>query len=412
MSPLTLAIILIGCLLAEGFFSGSEIAIVNADKFKLALSTDAGSRWARAALHLVKHPALFFSTTLLGTNIFTVTGSVVTTLFIIHRFGEAYAPFAILYWPCTLVFGEIVPKSLYQHYADRIVMKVAPILLLVSYVFYPVVWLLAKFTDFLLGGVKKKFGDELPVKREDLETMMELKIDIKTDVRPEERTMISRIFDLEEKKVENIMTPLVDVVAIPVDSSRENATRILEESEFSRVPVYDKQLHNILGVLTGSDLLFSDVRSEVRNLATPAFFVPEEMPLDNLLVTMKRKGEPMAIVVDEYGAATGIVTTEDLLEEIVGEIRDEHDEIRPLYKRLGHRRFLVDGRMEIEHANERMKLGIEPGEYETIAGYLIHHFERIPERGDKITIGRFQYIVHRASDRAVHEIEILEKGGS
>jgi putative hemolysin len=183
----------------------------------------------------------------------------------------------------------------------------------------------------------------------------------------------------------------------------------MEEYEYSRVPIYDDQIHNILGVLENTDLLFAGETSEVRNLVHPAYFVPEEMPLDNLLVIMKRGGEPLAIVVDEYGAATGIVTTEDLLEEVVGEIRDEHDEIRPLYKRLGPRRYLVDGRMEIEHANERLKLGIEMGDYETMAGFIIHHFERIPRKGERIVIGKHVYIIKRASERAVHDIEIIAK---
>jgi CBS domain containing-hemolysin-like protein len=409
MSVLILIPALVGCLLAEGFFSGSEIAFVSADRYKLALKSDRGLRRARSALNMIRHPALFFSTTLLGTNIFTVTGSVVTAMFIIYRFGEAYAPLAILYWPLTLVFGEIVPKSLYQHYADRIVLKVAPLLLTVSYVLYPFVWFLSQLTELMLSGVQRGAVEEAPVSREDLEAMMDMETQGASDVRPEERTLISRIFDLEEKKVENIMTPLVDVVAIPIDSSREQAARVMEEYEFSRVPVYDEQIHDILGVLSNTDLLFASEESRVRNLVHPAYFVPEEMPLDTLLVTMKRKGEPMAVVVDEYGAATGIVTTEDLLEEVVGEIRDEHDEIRPLYKRLGPRRFLVDGRMEIEHANERLKLGIEKGDYETIAGFIIHHFERIPHRGERIAIGKYTYIVRRASERVVHDVEIVAR---
>lgn len=409
MSLAFLITTLIGCLLAEGFFSGTEIAVVSADRHKLILETERGSRWARAALQLVNRPALFFSTTLLGTNIFTVTGSVVTTLYIIHHYGEEYAPFAILYWPFTLVLGEIVPKSLYQHYADRIVLKVGPALLMVSYIFHPLVWMLSKLTELLLGRFQKRLEEEPPVRREDLEAMMDLEASAHGDVRPQERTLISLIFDLAEKKVENIMTPLVDVVGIPVDSSREFATRTMEESEYSRIPVYDDQIHNILGVLENTDLLFASSDSLVRNLVHPAYFVPEEMPLDKLLVTMKRKGIAMAVVVDEYGAATGIVTTEDLLEEVVGEIRDEHDEIRPLYKRLGHKRFLVDGRMEIEHVNERLKLEIPEGEYETMAGYLIHHFARIPKRGERITLGKFTYIIHRASERAVHDIEIVPK---
>jgi putative hemolysin len=224
-----------------------------------------------------------------------------------------------------------------------------------------------------------------------------------------ERTMIARIFDLAEKKVENIMTPLVDVDAIPLTATREEAARVLEETEYSRLPVYEDQIHNILGVLENTNLLFASEDAEVRNIVHPAYFVPEEMPLDNLLVAMKRKGEPLAIVVDEYGAATGIVTTEDLLEEVVGEIRDEHDEIQPLYKRLGPKRFLVDGRLEIEHANERLKLGIADGDYETVAGCVIHYFERIPHKGEKITIGKFTYTILRASDRAVYEMEITSK---
>lgn len=408
MSIGTLILTLVGCLVAEGFFSGSEIALINADKYKLALMADEGSKRARAALRMLEQPSLFFSTTLVGTNIFTVTGTVVTTLFIIHSFGEVYAPLAILYWPLTLIFGEIVPKSIYQHYADRIVLKIAPVLLFISLVARPLVWPLSKLADMLLGSRRKK-NEKPPISREDLETMMELEISESTDVRPLERTMITRIFDLAEKKVENIMTPLVDVDAIPLTATREETARVLEETTYSRLPVYEDQIHNILGVLENTDLLFASEDAEVRNLVQPAYFVPEEMPLDNLLVAMKRKGEPMAIVVDEYGAATGIVTTEDLLEEVVGEIRDEHDEIRPLYKRLGPKRFLVDGRMEIEHANERLQFGIEDGDYETVAGYVIHHFERIPRKGEKITIDKFTYKILRASERAVYEIEITAK---
>lgn len=408
MSIGTVILILVGCILAEGFFSGSEIALVNANKYRLALMTEEGSKRARAALRLLDQPSLFFSTTLIGTNVFVVAGSVVITLFIIHRFGEQFAPLAILYSPLPLVFGEIVPKSIYQHYADRIVLKIAPILLFISLIARPLVWPLAKLTDLILGS-RKKDRKAPPISREDLETMMDLETSVSGDVRPMERTMIARIFDLAEKKVENIMTPLVDVDAIPLTATREEAARVLEETEYSRLPVYEDQIHNILGVLENTNLLFASEDAEIRNLVHPAYFVPEEMPLDNLLVAMKRKGEPMAIVVDEYGASTGIVTTEDLLEEVVGEIRDEHDEIQPLYKRLGPKRFLVDGRMEIEHANERLKLGIEDGDYVTVAGYVIHYFERIPHHGEKVTIGKFTYTILRASERAVYEMEITAK---
>lgn len=409
MSIILLIIILAVCLLLEGFFSGSEMALVNADKYKLALATDAGSRRARFALHLIKHPAYFFSTTLLGTNLCVVTASVVATFFIIDRFGEPYAPLALLWWPATLIFGEIVPKSIYQHHADRIVLRVAPILLGISMLLYPAVWLLSKLTDLLLGGFKRRSAISAPVSREVLETMLEVGRYEASDVRPAERTMISRIFDLAEKKVENIMTPLVDVVAVPVTADRKRVMEALEKHGFSRVPVYEGQSFNITGVLTGTDLLFSAWDASVRNLMRPPYYVPEEMPLDDLLIAMKRRGEPLAIAVDEYGAATGIVTAEDLLEEVVGDIKDEHDREPALYQRVGRNRFLVSGRLEIEHANERLRLQIPEGDYETVAGYLICKMGRIPREGEELVFGNLSFIIKRATDRAVLEIEVVRK---
>ncbi len=406
--PVVIAIVLF-CIFVEGFFSGSEIAVVNADKYRLAMETDAGSRRARAALHLVKHPGEFFATTLLGTNIATVTCTVTVTLYIIERYGGEYAPFAIVVWPFMLIFGEIVPKSVYQDNADRIVLRVAPILLIFSYIFYPVVWMISKMTNSVLGGIKRRSAGSEDISREALEIMLEVGEESESDMRRAERTLISRIFDLDDKKVENIMTPLVDVVGVPITASLTDIAYVLEEHGFSRVPVYEDQAFNVIGVFTGTELLFGPKDAEFRNLVKKPYYVPEEMPLDELLISMKRRGEAMAIAVDEYGAATGIVTSEDLLEEVVGEIRDEHDEEEPLYDRIGKNRYLVNARLEIEHANEKLKLGIPDGEYETVAGFIIHHMERIPARGESFSFGEFVYKIHRANERAVLEVEIIRE---
>ncbi|MFH1831138.1 MAG: hemolysin family protein [Pseudomonadota bacterium] len=410
MTITVLIIVLLICLLLEGFFSGSEMAVVNADKYKLALATDAGSRRARLVLHLVKHPADFFATTLLGTNICLVTASVMATFFIIDRFGPAYAPFALLYSPIALIFGEIVPKSIYQHHADRIVLKIAPILLGVSFVLYPVVWIFSKLTDLVLGGIKRKAPHEQPISKDELEIMIDVGgKPAASDVEAYERTLISRLFDLEDKKVRQIMTPLVDVVSISAEASREEACRVLDESEFSRVPIIEGDAFNVVGVLTGTDLLFGDPNKSLRQLMRPAYYVPEEMPLDELLVAMKRGSQPIAVAVDEYGAATGIATVEDLMEEVVGEISDEHDELPPFYKRLGRHKYLLSGRLEIEHANERLSLGIPEGPYQTIAGYMMHVLEHIPKRGESFRVGRFTYMITRSTDRAVLEVEVVRE---
>ncbi len=406
MSLILVIVILAVALLLEGFFSGSEMAVVSADKYRLALATDAGSARARSALHLIKRPATFFATTLFGTNLCTVTGSVVTTLFIIDRYGPQYAPLAIVYWPFTLLFGEILPKSIYQHYADRIVLRIAPLLFTISFVLYPVVWVFSRLTYLILGRVQKQKGKAPPISREELELMLEVGTPESSDVRQAERTLISRLFDLADKHVGQIMTPLVDVISIPVSASREEAARTLDEHGFSRVPVTEGHAYNVVGMLTSTDLLFGEEGHTVRELMRPAYFVPEDMPLDELLVAMKRGGRPMAVAVDEFGAATGIVTVEDLLEEVIGEIRDEHDETKQLYWRIGRHRYIVRCRMEVAHANARLGLDIPKGAYQTVAGFVIHSFERIPKIGESFRSGRYLYRVTRATDRAVLEVEI------
>ncbi len=405
MSLAIVIIILLICLFLQGFFEGSEMAVVNADKYRLALGTDAGSARARSALHLVKHPAQFFSVTILGSNLCSITSSVVATMYIIDQWGEPYAPLAIALWPVTLIFGQIVPKSIYQHYADRIVLRIAPLLLGVTFALYPAVWGLSQLTDLLLGGVKKRHGAEPPLSREELELMLQVGRPEMSDVKAAERTLISRLFDLADRHVRQIMTPLVDVVSVSVTASRDEACRIMDEHGFSRVPVIDGRVFNVVGVLTGMDLLFAEAGQSVRDLMKPAYFVPEEMPLDDLLVAMKRGGIPMAVAVDEFGAATGIVTVEDLLEEVIGDIRDEHDDAPTLYKRIGRHKALMSGRLEIGLANERLGLQIPDGPYQTIAGFALHHFQHIPRAGEAFRAGRYLYRVTRASDRVVQEVE-------
>lgn len=396
------------CIFLQGFFEGSEMALVNADKMKIAMAVDAGSKKALMALHLIKRPARFFSTTLMGSNIASVTCATIATFYIIKNYGAAYAPLALLLWPVTLVFGQIVPKSLFQRHADKMVLLVSPILFVFSIVLYPFVFVLSKFTESLLGKVKKKvLGSQ--ISREDLETLIEIGEPGTSDVKQSEKKLISRIFDLADKKVENIMTPLVDVIALPVDSSLADTQKLFEEHGFSRVPVYEKRILNVVGVVVATDVMFAENLVQVRDLMRPAYFVPEEMPLDELLLAMKRKQETIAVAVDEYGAATGIVTLEDLLEEIVGEIRDEHDDVPKNFVRLGKHRAVLSGRMEIEEANERLKLGIELGDYETIAGFVIANLEKIPHVGESFVHNHYEYKVLRSSDRAVLEVEVCRK---
>lgn len=400
--------IMVVCLLAEGFFTGAEMAVVHADKLALRSRARRGSKRARLILSFLAKPGKFFSTTLLGTNLAVVTASVCTTYFIVRNFGERYEGLALLLSPVVLILGEIVPKSLYQHYANPIVLKTAYPLRFFGLLLSPIVWFLSKLTDALLGGVTKQVGSELPVTRDELEAILaEEKETGETEGRfRQRRTMISKIFNLAEKRVTNVMIPLIDVEALPISATLEEASRTFAEKGYSRLPVFQDRIFNIVGILHNIDLLLADPKNTVKELLRPAYFVPEGMPLDELLVTMKRKGQPMAVVVDEFGASSGIITLEDLIEQVIGEIEDEYDYQAPLYYRIGKNRFLVSGRLEIIEANDKLGLGIPAGDYETVAGFLIHQLGTIPANGTECRFGRLAFLVHRATEKAILEVEI------
>lgn len=407
MSWWELILILLLCLLTEGFFTGTELAVVHADKLKLRSRAKKGSKTAKLALQFQQNPGWFFSATLLGTNLALVTASVCTTYFIVENYGQAYEGWALLLSPIPLVFGEIIPKSLYQHYANRLIDKIVYPIKIFGTLLFPIVTVLTELNDFFLRKIKKQYHEAPLITREELETLIEEKAKSSPlGGGAKHHTMISKIFDLADKRVSNIMRPLVEVEALPISMDRQEAVQTLQRSKHSRFPIFQNKIINIVGVLHNIDLLTADEKKEIKDLMRPAYYVPEEMAADDLLIIMKRKQKPMAIVVDEYGGASGIVTLENVIEEIVGEIQDEYGTVNPLYFRIGKNRYLVKGRLAIHVANEKLKLDLPEGDYKTIAGFLISQMGRIPLQGEELPFGKLHFVIHQASEKAVQEVEI------
>lgn len=401
-------LIILLCLLAEGFFTGTELAVVNVDKLKLRSKARHGSKSAALILSYLKNPGWFFSATLLGTNLAVVTASVCTTYYIVENFGAPYEGWALALSPLLLIFGEIVPKSLYQHHANTLAYKTAYPVRVFGWCLFPIVYLLTKMNDIFLGKATQQYSQEPPVTREELETLL-LEADQKmASPKPTiRRTMISKIFDLADKRVTNIMVPLVEIRALSLNATQEEISLAFEESGHSRLPVFQGRITNIVGILYNQDYLMLEQKQGVKKLMRSAYYIPEEMALDDLFITMKRKGEPMAIVVDEFGGASGIVTFEDFLEEVIGDIQDEYDQPLPLYYRMGKNRLLVSGRLEIAAANEKLNLNIPEGDYETIAGFLIHQLGRIPKVSEQHRLGPLTFTIRRATEKAIQDVEII-----
>ena len=392
----------------EAFFSGSEMAIVSCDKLKIRTDSSGGARGAKLVESMLEKPEWLLGTTLVGTNLAVVSNTILVTFLAIDRFqhrGELIA--VLLLSPLVLFWGEILPKTLFRQKADFLAPRVIYPLWAASRVFTPALWFFTAIPRLLPRGSSRlaEAGGNI-LHRDDLKLLLRLPSD-GSDMLKEERKMVDRLIELSGKKVDDVMIPLVDVVAVPEESTLEEAVRMMVEKGHSRLPVFREQVVNIVGLLHHFDLLLKkDLSGGIRASARPVFYVPETKQVYELLLDMKRHGHSMAIAVDEYGGSTGIITVEDILEEIVGEIEDEYDPKRSLYTKIGPSAYLLDSRIEIDHMNERFQLDLPEGSYETLGGLLMSHIGRIPEEGEVLRLKNLVFTVETATPRSVRKVRL------
>jgi len=407
---LTLAALIAFFLFLEGFLSGSEIAMVAADRKRLNRFSHSGSRWARLTLQILKEPSWYLSTTLVGSNLAEVANAALVTSILMGIYGSRGDLYAfLLLSPLILIFGEILPKSLFQQKADRWVLKIAPVIWVISLFLYPFVWFMSKSAQSIMRLLRDR-EDRVPfVTREELQLLLRTEGE-PSDMKPMEKDMIHRIFRFSETKIKEAMIPLVEVVALEENSTVEEAIALARQEHYSRYPVFRERVDNIIGVLHSFDLLLAQEKDQtIQPFIRPISFFPEAKPVDELLVELQQNQEAMAAVVDEYGGAVGIVTVEDILEEVVGEIEDEYDIGQPLYKKVGPREFLIKARMEIDHINETLKLGLPKGNYETLGGFILERLGRVPLSRESFRFKGMLFEVQKADERSISEVLVTLK---
>lgn len=404
--------IFLSLLLLEAFFAASEIALVSADRRRLQHRAEGGQRDARLALKLLSQPGYFFATTLLGAFMSASANTILATAFLLDLLGSHGEVVAILVLPpLILILGEIIPKSIGRQHATVLAETLAPGVWAASWVLYPVTLVfsgLSRGTLFLLGVRKPS---HLPfITREDLHLVVQ-QSGPEVDLETPERRIIHRILHFSLRAVKEVMVPLIRVAAIPDTANVSQALREFHATRFSRLLVYHRRIDDLIGVLHGIDLLGEEPsQQDLKPFIRPAHFVPEMKKIDLLLAEMQRLGVHLAVVVDEYGGAVGIVTLEDLLEEIVGEIADEFDQEVTPYQKLGTGHYFVNARMEIQALNEFLHLDLPEGEYETLAGFLISQLGDLPRVGENITFRNLRFLVRQADARAVKEVELFIDG--
>ena len=406
----SLILVMVLFLILEGFLSGSEIAMVAADRKMLSGLERSGSRMDRLTLRVLKDPSWFLSTTLVGSNVAEVANAALVTSILVSAYGSRGDLYAFLILtPFILILGEILPKALFQQKADSWVRKLVPAVWAASILLYPFVWFMSKAT-LAVSRFLKQEGEVRPmVTREELQLLLREEGG-RSDINPLEQAMIRRIFRFPTTKVREAMIPLVEVVALEESCAVEEAIASVRRENYSRYPVYRHRVDNIAGILYSLDLLGAEGEGKtIQPYIRPISYFPETKPVDELLVEMQRSQETMAAVVDEYGGAVGIVTVEDILEEVVGEIEDEYDINQPFYRRIGPQKLWINARMEIDHINETLKLGLPRGDYETLGGFVLERLGRVPLTGEVFRYKKMLFEVVKSNEKSVQEMRVTMK---
>ncbi len=414
-------LILILLLLFSAFFSGIEAALLSASRIKLESMASRGSTTAKKILELKKKPERFISPIVLGNNFVNILASVVATYFgtiLAHSkhfsTGATISAVTIIMTVVVVVFGEMIPKSISSYRPEKVATSYYYFFLFFWYLLFPFAWVLSMVAKgfLVVFGIKQESSKVFKTPEEVL-TMLHLSKEEGIIEKSEEK-MIFSIFEFGDTLVREVMTPRVDMVALPINSDMKHVLHIVTQSNHSRIPVYEKRVDDIKGVLYVKDLfrVFESGKNEIqlKDILREAYFVPETKRVDELFREMQNKKMQMSMVFDEYGGISGLVTMEDLLEEIVGEIQDEYENEGKVYQKIGENAYLVSGTMSVDEFNDIFKKDLSDEEADTIGGIILEKLGRLPNSGEEVNFNDFKFIVSKIRRRRILQVKLILRG--
>ena len=412
----TIAMIIL-FLFLSALFSGSEIAFVSANKLRVELKKNKGSRRGRILARFYDKPADFLGTMLVGNNIaLVIFTTLMTTLLAGSWFGTRLGgedSFGFLFASTifitliVLVFGEFLPKTLFRLFADDVLYFLAYPLRLIQWLLASISWVMIRLSNLLLKVVLKSeiAVVENALTRVDLGDFIRSSV---TDAEDEVDTeLIENVLQLRDVRVRDCMIPRPEVEDVDVNDSIEDLKQLFRETKLSRIIVTEDDIDNVLGYVHHSQMLKKP--KDIRRLILNIPYVPEAMKVQDLMNRFISKGTTLACVVDEYGGVAGIITLEDILEEIFGEIEDEHDQEEYIETQVSETEFIFSGRLEIDHLNEKYEaINIPEGEYKTLSGYIVMTTATIPEPGAEIELDGYRFILELVSETKIETIRVVK----
>lgn len=414
--------IILAVLGLSAFFSGSEIGYVAANRLRLEIKSRENTLSAQYISYFVKNPESFLSTTLLGNNVVNVAYATLMTLFLLgpiaetwnYLFGHSPSELSMLVTQTViasaviLLVGEVIPKSIFRVHADRLIPLVIIPIGITNLLLRPLIFVanavslrIVRFVNPEANSVEDFF------KREDIEMIFrDIASNQKSDMDGDDSEILTNVLELSTKRVKESMIPRTEIVAVEKGSSLEDLLTTFITSGYSKIPVYEGSIDNITGVILAYDLFKQP--ADITDIIRPVKYVPSSRKATSLLSDFRKENISLAVVLDEYGGTAGLVTSEDLIEEVVGDIQDEYDTEEVIMKRLPGNRFVFSGSLEIEDIEEHFpEIGLKDDEveFETIAGFIINEVGRIPKVGEEVRIGRLRFTIVKASHSRIEVVK-------
>lgn len=394
-------------LILTAFFAAAEIAFIVGNKIKIEIRARQKNPSALTAKYFIKKPELFFSTILISSSLTSIAFASLSSVFLISMFGLKGIAVLIITTTVILLFGELIPKVLGRESADRLVLIAALPIRVLSIILYPFVKIVSIVSSALINTNEREEKEILSFfDKDDIQELIEESSEA-GKIDEEQSEIISKIIDMREQCVYESMTPRTDIVGVEITSTLVNILNIFIESGYSKLPVYDENLDNIKGIVFSKDIFKepSDLQSIMREMV----FIPETKKSLDMLNEFLDKHFSIAIVVDEFGGTAGLITVEDLIEELLGEIRDEFDDVNEkIIKKLNDSEYLLSGKVEIDYLNEEFNFSIPEGDYETIAGYITFMIGRIPVKGESFTVDNYSVYIIKSDKTKIDLMKIKQ----
>ncbi len=396
-------------LFLSGFFSGSETALLALDRLRVKFLQQKGRPGAAQLAQLLERPDRLLGGILVGNNLVNIAATVVATGFFVSLYGERGELLTILVLtPVILILAEVCPKTFAAQFPEKTSFFVLRPILLVIWILSPVIYVVTGISGLLTGFFHRGEKENDSLSEDEIRAIIEAGEESGV-VAAEQRRMLHGVFDLSETRVRDVMLPRTEIVGIEAGSSFAVVLDILRSARHSRFPVYSESLDSIVGVIHSKDILGCIGKEDVfslKALCRKPHFVPESNRIALLLQSFRKRKEHLAIVVDEYGGVEGLVTLEDVVEEIVGEIHDEHDIEEADFRPLGPKRFLVDGAVSLRVLNRRFELELPEEQVTTLAGLLMQKMGKIPVEGDFCEIDAIRFGIRQMDGRRIEVVEM------